>query len=53
MKDLQLFKPTYNVEDALVSIRSVLESGWTGTGPHCDAFEKEWSSYTKAPILFF
>ena len=36
---IQLFRPKYNVEACIKEIRSVLETGWTGTGPKCAEFE--------------
>lgn len=30
---LQLFRPKYEVEECLIALREVLESGWTGPGP--------------------
>jgi dTDP-4-amino-4,6-dideoxygalactose transaminase len=45
-KVIQLFQPKYDVESCLKSIRSVLESGWTGQGPKCSEFEKKWDEFT-------
>jgi dTDP-4-amino-4,6-dideoxygalactose transaminase len=52
-KNIQLFKPRYEVEECLKEIRAVLESGWTGQGPRCAAFEKAWSEYTGAAHSHF
>lgn len=40
---MQLFKPNYRVEECLSALRPVFESGWTGPGPNCKAFEDEWN----------
>lgn len=45
---MQLFRPKYRVEECLNALRPVLESGWTGPGPHCKGFEEEWSRFTGA-----
>jgi len=42
---LQLFRPRYEVDECIREIRSVLESGWTGQGPKCSAFENAWCEY--------
>ncbi len=52
-KSIQLFRPKYDVEACLAEIRKVLESGWTGQGPYCAAFEKEWCSYTGSAHAHF
>lgn len=41
----QLFKPVYNVDACLSRIRTVLETGWTGTGPLCTQFESDFADY--------
>ena len=50
---VQLFRPKYEVDECLKAIREVLESGWTGQGPRCHAFEQAWSTYTQAPHCLF
>ncbi len=50
---LQLFRPKYEVEECLVEIRKVLDSGWTGVGPKCAEFEKKWSERTKADYCHY
>lgn len=45
---MQLFCPTYDVEECLKSLRRVLESGWTGPGPESKKFEDNWSKYVGA-----
>ncbi len=39
---MQLFRPTFEVEECVEAIRKVLSSGWTGTGPQCKQFEESW-----------
>jgi len=50
---IQVFRPKYEVEECLAELRKVLESGWTGTGPQCAAFEKSWCEYTGAGDALF
>lgn len=50
---IQLFRPKYEVEECLTSIRKVLESGWTGLGPQSTEFEKQWDKYTGAKYSHF
>ena len=44
-KTLQLFCANYNVDACMKEIRSVLESGWSGLGPKCSEFEKQWDGF--------
>lgn len=41
----QIFRPKYRVDECMEAIRGVLESGWTGQGPNCQAFEKEFQAF--------
>ena len=50
---MQLFQPTYNVEECLKEIRTTLESGWTGQGPKCEKLEKAWCEYADAKHTHF
>lgn len=43
---IQLFTPTFEVEECLVQVRDCLEKGWTGLGYKTVEFEKEWAKYT-------
>ena len=52
-KVIQLFRPKYEVEDCLNSIRKVLESGWTGLGPQSSELEKQWNAYTGSKNAHF
>jgi len=49
----QLFRPSYCVDECLESIRKVLESGWTGQGPQCTEFEKQFGEFVRAPYCHF
>jgi len=44
--DIQLFVPTFRVEECLQEIRECLEKGWTGLGFKTVEFEKAWKDYT-------
>ena len=44
--EIQLFKPTYNVEGCLAAIKECLDIGWTGLGNYTDKFEEAWKKYT-------
>lgn len=50
---MQLFRPTYEVEECIESIRNVLASGWTGPGPQCKQFENSWCEFTGAKHSHF
>jgi dTDP-4-amino-4,6-dideoxygalactose transaminase len=50
---IQVLKPKYDVEACLKQLRDVLESGWTGTGPKCAAFEAAWCEFTGAKNALF
>lgn len=43
---IQLFIPTFRIEECLKEIRECLEKGWTGVGYKTLEFEKEWKKYT-------
>ncbi len=50
---MQLFRPTYEVEECLDAIRNVLSTGWTGPGPQCQQFEASWNQFTGASFSHF
>jgi len=50
---VQLFRPSYSVEECVSEIRKVLDSGWTGQGPRCAEFEKKWCEFTGARHAHF
>lgn len=43
---IQLFKPTFHVEECLDEIKECLEKGWTGLGFKTVEFENKWKEYT-------
>lgn len=45
-KNIQLFVPTFRVEECLSEIRECLEKGWTGLGFKTVEFEEKWKEYT-------
>lgn len=50
---IQLFVPTYEIEEVLSEIRECLEIGWTGLGFKTVKFEEAWSAYTGLPHSHF
>jgi dTDP-4-amino-4,6-dideoxygalactose transaminase len=46
MQPIQLFVPTFRVEETLAEIRECLEKGWTGLGFKTVEFETAWQAYT-------
>jgi dTDP-4-amino-4,6-dideoxygalactose transaminase len=43
---LQIFKPTFRVDECLEQVRECLEKGWTGLGFKTVEFENQWKDYT-------
>lgn len=50
---IQLFVPTFRIEETLAQIRECLEKGWTGLGFKTVEFEKAWMEYTGLPHAHF
>lgn len=50
---LQLFVPTFRVDETLAEIRECLERGWTGLGYKTEEFEKAWREFTGLPHAHF
>jgi dTDP-4-amino-4,6-dideoxygalactose transaminase len=46
VENIQLFVPTYRIEETLAEIRECLQIGWTGLGFKTDKFEKAWVEFT-------
>jgi dTDP-4-amino-4,6-dideoxygalactose transaminase len=46
MDPIQLFVPTFRIEECLAEIRVCLEKGWTGLGFKTLEFEQAWKDYT-------
>jgi dTDP-4-amino-4,6-dideoxygalactose transaminase len=53
MEAIQLFVPTFRVEECLAAIRECLECGWTGLGFKTVEFEEAWKAYTNLPHAHF
>jgi dTDP-4-amino-4,6-dideoxygalactose transaminase len=53
MDAIQLFLPTFRIEECLAEIRECLEKGWTGIGFKTIAFENAWKLYTGLPQAHF
>lgn len=43
---IQLFVPTFRIDECLEEIRGCLEKGWTGIGYKTVEFEDKWKEYT-------
>jgi dTDP-4-amino-4,6-dideoxygalactose transaminase len=52
-KSINLFLPTYSVDECLHEIRDCLERGWTGAGFKTLEFEQRWRDYTGLPNAHF
>lgn len=50
---IQLFVPSFRVEECLSGIRECLEKGWTGLGFKTVAFEEAWKVYSELPHAHF
>lgn len=53
MDPIQLFVPTFHIEECLDEIRVCLEKGWTGLGFKTVEFEQAWKDYTGFPHAHF
>lgn len=43
---IQLFVPTFRIDECLAEIRECLEKGWSGIGYKTIEFEEKWKEYT-------
>ncbi|MCC7450158.1 MAG: DegT/DnrJ/EryC1/StrS family aminotransferase [Anaerolineae bacterium] len=50
---IQLFVPTFRIDETLDAIRECLEKGWTGLGFKTVQFEQAWKDYTGLPYAHF
>ncbi len=50
---IQLFVPTFRIDECLAEIRVCLEKGWTGLGFKTVEFETAWKQYTGLPHAHF
>lgn len=53
MDPIQLFVPTFRIDETLDEIRVCLEKGWTGLGFKTVEFEEAWKTYTNLPHAHF
>lgn len=53
MKPINLFTPTFRVDETLAEIRECLERGWPGVGFKTLDFERAWCEYTTFPHAHF
>lgn len=53
MDNIQVFVPTFRIEETLDEIRICLERGWTGLGFKTVEFEDAWKQYTGLPHAHF
>lgn len=53
MESIQLFVPTFRIEECLGQIRECLEKGWTGIGFKTQEIETAWKDYTGLPNAHF
>jgi dTDP-4-amino-4,6-dideoxygalactose transaminase len=53
MEPINLFVPTFRIEETLAEIRECLEKGWTGLGFKTVEFEEDWKEYTGLPSAHF
>ncbi len=53
MDSIQLFVPTFRIEECLAEIRECLEKGWTGLGYKTVELEQAWKEYTNLPHAHF
>jgi dTDP-4-amino-4,6-dideoxygalactose transaminase len=53
MDPIQLFVPTFRIDETLAEIRECLEKGWTGLGYKTVQFEEAWKRYTALPHAHF
>src|SRR5579871_2401018 len=53
MQPIQLFVPTFRIDETLEAIRECLEKGWTGLGFKTVQFEQAWKDYTGLPYAHF
>lgn len=53
MEPIQLFVPTFRIDECLDEIRECLEKGWTGLGYKTVEIEETWKTYTGLPHAHF
>jgi dTDP-4-amino-4,6-dideoxygalactose transaminase len=53
LDSIQLFVPTFRIDECLAQIRECLEKGWTGLGFKTVEFEEAWKRYAGLPHAHF
>ena len=53
MEPIQLFVPTFRIEETMAQIQECLEKGWTGLGFKTLEFEEAWKQFTGLPNAHF
>jgi dTDP-4-amino-4,6-dideoxygalactose transaminase len=53
MEPIQLFVPSFRIEECLAEIRICLEKGWTGLGFKTVELEEAWKQFTGLPYAHF
>jgi len=53
LEPIQLFVPTFHIEETLAEIQICLEKGWTGLGYKTIEFEEAWRQWTGLPYAHF
>lgn len=53
MEPIQLFVPSFRIEECLAEIRICLEKGWTGLGFKTVELEDAWKQFTGLPYAHF
>jgi dTDP-4-amino-4,6-dideoxygalactose transaminase len=53
MEPIQLFVPTFRIEEVLAEVRECLEKGWTGLGYKTVEIEDRWRAHTGLPHAHF
>ena len=50
---IQLFRPSFSIDECLSEIRECLEKGWTGMGFKTVEFENAWKQYTGLKFAYY
>ncbi len=50
---IQLFAPSFRIDECLTEIRECLDKGWTGLGYKTVAIEDAWTKYAETPHAHF
>jgi dTDP-4-amino-4,6-dideoxygalactose transaminase len=53
VQPIQLFVPTFRIDECLAGIRECLEKGWTGLGFKTVEFEEAWKRFSGLPHAHF